>query len=120
MPPDVEANGGRLTLRELISRLVLQEVAAFQERQQQRQLLRVLSKEEIAAGAAAGKVEMGGQDPLKNVDADAAVAAALLAYEDGLYYVFIDDEQQEGLDREVYLKPDSHVLFLRLVALAGG
>jgi hypothetical protein len=120
MPPDVEASGGRLSLRDLITRLVQAEVAAYQERQQQRQLLRLLSKEEIDASAAAGKVEMGGREAAPDADPEAAVAAALQAYEDGLYYVFVDDAQQGDLNGEVYLKPDSHVLFLRLVALAGG
>ncbi len=39
---------------------------------------------------------------------------------DGFYFVFIDDEQQQYLDGEVYLKPNTHVTFLRLVPLAGG
>ena len=43
-----------------------------------------------------------------------------MGFIDGLYYVFLDDVQQENLDERVYLKPNSRLTFLRLVALAGG
>ena len=45
---------------------------------------------------------------------------AILGFIDGLYYVFLDEVQQENLDAPVYLKPDSKLMFLRLVALVGG
>lgn len=48
------------------------------------------------------------------------VHAALEAFEDGLYFVFIDDRQIETLDERVTVGAGSRVRFLRLVALAGG
>jgi len=45
---------------------------------------------------------------------------ALQAFEEGLYFVFIDEVQQANLDSEVFLKMDSKVVFLRLTALVGG
>jgi hypothetical protein len=70
---------------------------------------------------ARGKVDAGGREGASaEVDERAAVETALLAFEDGLYFVFVDDAQQESLDGEVRLRPDSRVTFLRLVALAGG
>jgi hypothetical protein len=56
----------------------------------------------------------------QQVDSDEAVAVALQAFEDGLYFVFVDDLQQTQLDSEVFLKTNSKVVFLRLTALAGG
>jgi hypothetical protein len=56
----------------------------------------------------------------QSVDVEDAVAVALQAFEDGLYYVFIDDVQQTHLDGEVFLKSNSRVVFLRLTALVGG
>jgi hypothetical protein len=44
----------------------------------------------------------------------------LQAFEDGLYFVFIDEVQQTNLDSEVFLKANSKVIFLRLTALVGG
>ncbi|MEM8780128.1 MAG: hypothetical protein AAGF26_14900, partial [Cyanobacteria bacterium P01_G01_bin.49] len=67
-----------------------------------------------------GKVDMGGKDYEQDVDIDGAIETALQAFEDGFYYVFIDDEQIETLDQLVVLKENSQLLFLRLVPLVGG
>ena len=115
-----EAGGARITLRDLIARVVMAEVSAFQERQEQRRLVQVLSRADIERGLMKGKIDMGGKDEAQPVDMQAAITAALLAFEDGLYYVFVDDAQQTDLDGEVYLQAESRMTFLRLVALAGG
>lgn len=112
-----------IPLRALIARIVREETAAFRERQAQRQTLQALTAQEIAAGAAAGKIDSGGhagERELQTVDDDQAVAAALQAFEDGVYYVFVDDQQVERLDDTVSLRDGSRMTFLRLVALAGG
>jgi hypothetical protein len=119
-PPDLDAGGDRLTLRDLIARIVRSEVQAFQQRQQERRLIKVLSAADIERGTAKGKIDMGGRDLVQDVNEEAAVATALQAFEDGLYLVVLDGEQQTELDREVYLQPDSAVTFVRLTLLAGG
>ena len=63
---------------------------------------------------------MGGRNLKQKVDEEDAVGAALQAFEDGLYLVVLDGEEQRELDREVYLQPDSRVTFVRLAMLAGG
>lgn len=120
LPPEILGGRQHLTLRDLITRIVLEEVEAFRTRQEQQHLIRILSKAQIQQGVAKGKIEMGGKDFEGEVNAQASVDNALQAFEDGFYYIFIDDEQQERLDKEVYLKPDSQILFLRLVPLVGG
>jgi len=120
LPPDISSNGKRPTLRELLTRIVLEEVEAFRTRQEQRRLNRILTKAEIAQAVERGKVDMGGRDLQQEIEPQAAVDNALQAFEDGLYFVFIDDEQQQELDKEVYLQPNSEVMFLRLVPLVGG
>jgi hypothetical protein len=119
LPPDL-GEGGRLTLRDLISRIVRAEVAAFRGRQEERRLVRALTARQIEEGAVKGKVDMGGREEPPPVDEDAAVAAALQAFADGLYLVVLDGAEQRGLDQEVFLRPDSAVTFVRLVMLAGG
>jgi hypothetical protein len=119
-PPEWREAGGR-TLRDLIESVVRAEVQAFRERQEERQIFRALSARDIAAGAEKGKIEMGGSEVgLQNVDADQAVAVACQAFEDGLYLVVIDGEEQREIDREIHVRPDSHVTFVRLALLAGG
>ena len=118
-PPDL-GDGGSLTLRDLIGRVVRVEVEAFKKRQQERQLFRALTEKQIQEGATKGKIESGGSDLAQKVDADEAVATALEAFEDGLYLVVVDEQEQRSLDAQVFLQPDSTVAFVRLVMLAGG
>ena len=109
-----------LTLREVLRAVVCAEVEAFRLRQEERRLTRVLTPAAIAAAAARGKVDLGGHDEAPAVEAEAAVAVALQAFADGLYFVFVDEEHQEDLDRIVLLREQSEILFLRLIPLAGG
>ncbi|NLS80168.1 MAG: hypothetical protein GXY76_23265 [Chloroflexi bacterium] len=83
-------------------------------------MARVLTSGEIAQGLAAGKVDTGGHEARQTVDPQAAVATALQAFEDRLYLVFVDGQQQMSLDAAIALAPGSRVSFVRLVALAGG
>jgi hypothetical protein len=120
LPPTWGPGGDRIRLRDLITRVVVEEVDAFRQRQEQRRLARIMSPAEIQAGAASGKVDPGERDLGQAVDTAEAIGTALQAFEDGLYFVFIDDLQQTDLDSEVHLSEESHVTFIRLVALVGG
>jgi hypothetical protein len=119
-PTEWEDADSRLHLRDLITRVVLEEVDAFRQRQAQRRLLHVLTPEEIARGTEEGRVAMGGQHLEQEVDPQAAVLTALQAFEDGLYFIFVDGQQRCALDEDLQLDPDSRVTFVRLVPLAGG
>ena len=120
LPPIWENEGDHLKLRDLITSIVVEEVNTFQQRQEERKLARVMSKAEIEAAVVKGKIDSGERDLNQQVDENEAVATALEAFTDGLYFVFIDDVQQTDLDREVFLKSESKIVFLRLVALVGG
>ena len=122
LPPDEGGDGtgdGGMTLRDLVSRIVLHEVKAFHDRQDRRRFLRSLSAREIDQGVEAGKVDAGGREDPNRVDPDAAVAAALQGFEDGLYLVVLDGQEQRDLDTQIYPRPDSRITFVRLVFLAG-
>jgi hypothetical protein len=118
LPPDL-GGGDPLTLRILITRIVLEEVKAFRERQEERKVFKALTAARIDQGVAQGKVDMGGRDLKQQVDEDQAGAAALQAFEDGLYLVVLDGEEQRDLDKQIYLQPDSRITFVRLVMLSG-
>lgn len=118
--PPVE--GGRsepCTLRQIITRIVHEEVLAFEKRQEERKLERILTVDEIQEGEDKGKIAPEGRKP-QCVDADESVSAALQAFEDGIYLVFVDDQEQRNLDQQFFLKSNSHLKFVRLVMLAGG
>jgi hypothetical protein len=119
-PPDLKAEGDRLTLRDLIARVVRAEMAAFRNRQEERRLVRALTTSDIDQGVVKGKVDMGGRDLKQPVDEEVAVATAIEAFADGLYLVVVDGDEQRDLDREVYLQPESQLTFVRLALLAGG
>jgi hypothetical protein len=119
-PPASDDSGdGGITLRELIANVVRSEVTAFEQRAKSRRLIRVLSDVEIADAAALGKVDSGGRPAGDPVDPDVAIAAALQGFEDGLYLVILDGVEQRALEAQVYLSPNSQLVFLRLTFLAG-
>lgn len=109
-----------VTLRDLLTQIVRHDVANFAERQRQRRLMQVLSPAQINLGVEQGSVNLGGSDLEQAVDVDEAIATALQAFSDGLYFVFLDEQQQGNLDDVVLLQPNSQLLFLRLVPLVGG
>jgi len=126
VPPGVEGRdgggGGGLTLRELITRIVVGEVEAFRNRQEKRRLTRVLSEREVAEGAEKGKIDSGGADErvlAQKVNEEEAIGTALQAFEYGLYLVIIDGVEQRDLEARVYVRPGSRITFVRLVFLAG-
>lgn len=120
-PPAMGSGEGGLTLRQLLEATVRHEVQAFENRQQARQFVRVLTETDIAVGLERGKIESGGSEvPLQSICVDEAIGAALQAFEDGIYLVAIDDQQCRDLDSEIFLSEDSRVTFIRLTLLAGG
>lgn len=119
--PSLEvALSGTMTLRALVATLVEREVAASEQRRQERVLARVLGPAEIADGVARGVVDSGGRRTPAAPPVEEAVAVAIEAFDDGLWFAFVDDRRVEGLDDEVEVGPATTVRFVRLVALAGG
>lgn len=120
LPPELSQEG-RFTLRMLIEQIVRQQVAAFQERQADAQVLRVLSSAQIDAAAETGRIMMGQTEVgRQEINLEAAVGNAWQAFEDGIFLVVLDDIEQKDLDCEIHLNPESRVTFLRLTLLAGG
>jgi hypothetical protein len=118
LPPDANRV---LRLRDLLTCVVRDEVRSCERRQEEHRLIRVLSPDQLDRAALTGKIISGGRgEAAAPVDEDAAVAMALQAFVDGLYFVFLDGTQQQDLGAEVTLRPESTMTFVRLVALAGG
>ncbi len=111
---------GNLTLRSLIGHVVRQEVLAFKNRQAERRLLRALTAKQIDEALAKGKVDSGGSTLDQTVDVDAAIAAAIEAFQDGLYLVVLDETDLKDLDAPLTLTETSRLTFIRLSLLAGG
>jgi hypothetical protein len=108
------------TLQDLIARIVALEVEAFRQRQSSNLLVRALTESQLLEAAQSGKISMGGAETAQEVNTDQAIAVALQAFEDGLYYAFYGEQQLEKLSDVVPLEFGHELMFLRLVALAGG
>jgi len=108
-------------LSELIKAIVTDQANEFSKRQTENQLLRVLTSDEIQDGLHAGKISSGSTDvPKQPVDITQAVASAIDAFSDGLYYVFIDSTQITTLEEKFRLEENSRIMFVRLTLIAGG
>lgn len=110
------------TVRELLIALVQHSVREYNERKDEGQLLRYLTKEEIDDQASAGKVSFGvhGGNAAK---LDQAEGNALQCFEDGIYRVFAGEEELTGLDQPIPWEHDGSDVwvftFVRLTMLAG-
>lgn len=120
-PPEeiLDPGDGGLTLRELISRIVREEVKQFHQRQRKQTFIQVLSRREIENAAQSGKVVSGNREFQQSVDSDEAVGVALQGFIDGLYLVFLDDVEQRDLDAQVFITSQSQLKFIPLTFLAG-
>ncbi len=120
IPEDWFDGGKAKTLKNLIALIVLHEVEAYNQRQKENEFLSFFSSQQINAQvASAGKVDFGEKAP-QLAQSDQAVEVAIQAFIDGLYFVFIDEEQQTDLQTRVFVSDSSTVTFVRLVGLAGG
>jgi len=107
-------------LFKLVEIIVRQQVANFNKNREGDNLLRYLDSSQMQAMKKSGKISFGEVYNTKTADVEKAVQDALQAFEDGLYFVFIEDEKIEKLGEKIDLKPNAKILFLRLVALTGG
>lgn len=117
------------TLDDLITHVVRQQVQAYNAKRQQRggnqlkesqqeenQLLNTLI---IREKSDSGKIGFGDIYNDKPADENTAIETALLAFTDGLYCVFIDEEQIEQLDSPITIDETHVVSFVRLTFLSG-
>lgn len=116
---------GRVTARQLIEAAVTAEVAAYRARAEETSLVRVLTQKALFTDLERGAVRTGGAQEAQareatSVDVADAIAAALLAFGDGLFKVFVGDREVTGDAAAVSVADGAAVLFLRLVPLAGG
>ena len=81
-------------------------------------ILSIITNENIAKAARIGKIgdEVHGD---KKANLEKALDTAYLAFEDGLYCIFINDEQSEKLDDSLNLKDGDILTLIRLTMLAG-
>ncbi|HML47601.1 MAG TPA: hypothetical protein PKE04_12725 [Clostridia bacterium] len=107
------------TLRQMIEHIAGTNAAAYNAKAADSDLIRYLLQDEIESQAATGKVGFGRRYGQADADPHESVQAALLAFTDGLYRVFVDEAEVLALDEAIPLREGSSVAFIRLVFLAG-
>ena len=125
LPSGLDGAPCTASARQLITAAVTAEVAAFQARAEEATLVRVLTEKALLDDLAAGAVRLGGprdeaEPQAPAVDLVGAIEAALLAFEDGIFKVFVGDDELTSDDEQVTIADGTALLFLRLVPLAGG
>ncbi len=110
----IEITADTITVKELIEQRVVQEVNAYNQRVVAKfnGLVQPTDKE-MQLNSASSK-------GIKPIDAEQQVYVALDAFQKNGFFVLIDHEQVDELERKVLLKPHSNVSFIKLVPLVGG
>ena len=104
----------KITVRDLISERVREEVIAFNNRSDQ--LFRGLIEPSEAEKTLNGyKLKTRRQ-----IDADKQIAIALQAFENNGCFMLLEDLQLDTLDEEVMIGNDMAVSFIKLTPLVGG
>ncbi|MBT32547.1 MAG: hypothetical protein CMO01_23025 [Thalassobius sp.] len=116
---EIEDIGLQPTLKKLIEAVVTQQVEAFNARKSEKNLIKYLQKSEIDTQKESGKIGFNDSYNDTKADVNAAIDNALLAFEDGIYCVFVDEEQVEKLEEQIQITESSTLYFIRLTFLAG-
>jgi hypothetical protein len=116
----VPVEPGAHRLETVLQALVRAELTAFEQRQRERSVLRVLTPTDLVRGVESGKYAAEPRPRQKAPAYDEAWARAREAFLDGLYVVFLDERQVESLDDTILVTADTRLRLVRLVALAGG
>ena len=106
------------TTKDLITELVKINVEKFNKKIDEKDILSIMTNENIAKAARIGKIgdEVHGD---KKANLEKALDTAYLSFEDGLYCIFINNKQSEKLDDSLNLKDGDIITFIRLTMLAG-
>lgn len=106
-------------LQDLLSALVSQQVQEHNQKTTDDTILPFMVKEAIEEKAAAGKIGFSQLYNPNKAEENVAINNVLLAFQDGLFAVFIDEEQIVALNQSIQLNEKSIITLIRLTFLAG-
>lgn len=106
------------TVRELLISLTKLGVKLYNAREDAGQILTYLTKEEITAQAARGKITSGLRGGADAVE-EKAIENTLQCFEDGIYRVFAGDKELTALSDAIPWTEDLVFTFIRLTMLSG-
>jgi len=110
------------TLKDLIRVCVITEVERFNEKTENKSLLQFLTPTDIQQQQQQlekGKIGFGELHNTQKAEVEESLENAFLAHKDGLFVVFIDDEEVEDLDQDILVTKHTNITFIRLTFLTG-
>lgn len=116
---EIEDIGSAPLLEDLLGAIVRQQVEEYNAKPFEKNLLPVLGKPQIEAGAESGKIGFGSIYNDQKAGLGRARETALQAFEDGMFSVFADDAEIRSLKDAVALDERTVITFIRLTFLAG-
>ena len=116
---EYEISGEIKTVKELLTEFVTINVKKFNEGLIEEDVVPYLTDEKISDLSDAGKIAFGVDYNGKKQDLEKAIENALQSYEDGIYRIFVNDEEMGEIESEIELKEKDELTFVRLTMLAG-
>lgn len=107
------------TVKELILAVTQAGVEDYNLRQENKELLTCLTRQEIEDKAEAGKISFGTIYGDRKADLKEAQDNAIQCFEDGIYRIFLDNRPLEFLDEPIEITGETVFTFVRLIMLAG-
>ncbi|TBN17813.1 hypothetical protein [Hyunsoonleella pacifica] len=106
-------------LKDLIVACVSSKVKQYNSKREDNQLLSFLTPSQIQDQSETGKIGFEDIANFKMADEIESIETALQAYKDGMFLVFVDDNEISTLDTKVSLSKDTNITFLRMTFLTG-
>ncbi|MCH2032529.1 MAG: hypothetical protein MK202_03325 [Tenacibaculum sp.] len=115
----VNLTGNIKTLEDLIIQLVRHNVNSFNKEIETNKVLSFLSPSEIQNQSITGKIGFGEIENKTKANINSSIENALQAFEDGIFVVFIDDDEVKTLKEPLAIKVSSSITFIRMTFLTG-
>jgi len=116
---EYELPDGISTLRELVLAVVDTEVSVYNSKDMDTPVTRYLTEVEIEDGASGGKIGFKRIYSGKKAAGAKARETAIQAFEDGLFRVFVNENERYALDEAADLSEGDTLTFVRLTFLSG-
>jgi hypothetical protein len=118
-PIQIADIGDSPTLKTLLIAIVTAQVQAFNDKILTKPVAMFLADDQIQNQTIVGKVGFGAVYRGKTADLHQAIQQMLIAFDDGLYAVAVDDQIIQHLETVLNIHPETVVMFLKLSLLSG-
>ncbi len=116
---EIEVTNQIDTLRDLLQACVTSEVKKYNKQKTTLNLISFLTPAMMQDQSETGKIGFGDSENTNKADLEKSIETVLQGFADGLFVVFIEDEEIKNLDQKINLSAAAPITFLRLSFLTG-